>query len=478
MRGRYASGGWFDPLGQDGRDGEDTLAWVAAQGWSNGRTGMAGGSYISLAQWKTAVRNPASLKAIFLSVSGTDDYFDRFYTRGGALRLGHRLLWLAENLHAPGMTVPPLEEITRTLPLRKADLVAAGQRLWIWQQALDHPAYDKYWRDYSPREKLERVNVPVFLAAGWFDPNLDGDLEAFTKLQQLGKRVRGIVGPWTHDMRPPEGFGREAGAPMRTLQMEWFDAFLKPELKREAPQGIRLFVMGANVWREEREWPLERARMTPYYFASRKGANSSLGDGQLVTEPPAKERADVYIYDPRKPVPTVGGANCCSAKKFPWGPLDQREVERRGDVLVYSTPPLEREMEVTGAVELQLHAATSAPDTDLTCKLVDVFPDGTARLLNDGMLRLRYRESMEQPKNVTPNQMVSVRVPCGTTSNVFGAGHRVRVEVSSSNFPRFDRNPNTGRPVANEVEMKSARQRVWQGGARASHVLLPVIPAR
>ena len=230
--------------------------------------------------------------------------------------------------------------------------------------------------------------------------------------------------------------------------------------------AVRIFVMGANKWRDESEWPLARTKYTPLYLAAGK---------QLESEPQARGQ-DEYTYDPRHPVPTRGGALCCNHTVFPWGPMDQRGVEARDDVLVYSSAPLKKDTEVTGEVRAILHVSTSAPDTDFTAKLVDVYPDGKTRNLCDGILRLRYRTSLRKPELAKAEEIYTITIPTGVTSNVFKSGHRIRLEISSSNFPRFDRNPNTGRPIADETEMRVAHQVIYYGARRASHLLLPVIP--
>jgi hypothetical protein len=234
--------------------------------------------------------------------------------------------------------------------------------------------------------------------------------------------------------------------------------------------------MGINEWREEQEWPLSRARKTSWYLDSSKGANSLNGDGHLVFEIPDRDDTDSFVYDPQKPVPTMGGALCCDPKLMPWGPMDQRSVEGRDDVLVYTSAPLKRDLEVTGTIRVQLWISSSAPDTDFTAKLVDVFPNGHARNLCDGILRVRYRDGLDKVHLMKPGEIAPVTIDVGVTSNVFRAGHRVRLDISSSNFPRFDRNPNTGRPVADETELRSARQTLYHGPGYPSRIVLPVVP--
>jgi putative CocE/NonD family hydrolase len=315
--------------------------------------------------------------------------------------------------------------------------------------------------------------VPVFSVAGWYDNFAQSDLEAFAELSKRSLVHRIIVGPWPHSMSipfPGVDFGRDSTAPIRRYQLEWFTHWLKGQPAGDFPHPrVRIFVMGANRWRDESEWPLRRTRYTPLYLTT------TGGEGTLEAKVGRPNRRE-FTFDPRHPVPTRGGPVCCNPKIFPWGPMDQREVESRPDVLVYSTPPLKHDMEVTGVIRAVLHVSTSAPDTDFTAKLVDVFPDGHARNVTDGILRLRYRNSLERPELAKPGEIYRITIDAGVTSNVFRAGHRLRVEISSSNFPRFDRNPNTGRPVADERELRTARQTVYHGARHASHILLPVIP--
>jgi putative CocE/NonD family hydrolase len=260
--------------------------------------------------------------------------------------------------------------------------------------------------------------------------------------------------------------------------MQWFDRWVKGRSVPEAAHPVRIFVMGINRWRDEDEWPLARARAERFYLGGNGHANTLDGDGFLGGQPPVRAASDTFVFDPANPVPTRGGAVCCDPKIFPWGPMDQRPVEKRRDVLVYTTPELGSDVEVTGPVRVVLYATSTAPDTDFTAKLVDVYPDGEARNLTDGILRVRYRESLEAPKPAVPGETWRLTVDAGVTSNVFRAGHRIRVEISSSNFPRFDRNPNTGRAIADEKELRKATQTVFHDRDRQSYVLLPVVPAK
>ncbi len=498
VRGRYDSEGVFDSLRQEGPDGYDTLNWIAAQAWSNGKVGMIGGSYLGIAQWQVALLDNPHLKAIFPVVSGSDDYFDRYYSRGGAMRLGHRLMWLSENLNLPGTATPKFSDYIGHLPLRTSDRAAARQTLELFQTVVNHPTYDSFWKQQSVQARIEQVRVPVFTVGGWYDSFAESDLEAFSALHRAGSRSdqkhRIMIGPWAHNMSVPFAginFGDDSSAPIRAYQIEWFDRWLKgspDESTRYAPETwhqvrsevdeapVHIFVMGANRWRDEQEWPLARARNTPMYFSSRGHANSLSGDGKLEWKASKKAREDRFTYDPRNPVPTHGGAVCCDPKIFAWGPMDQRPVEKRADVLVYTSAPLKQDLEVTGPVQVELYASTSAPDTDFTAKLVDVFPNGEARNLTDGVLRIRYRRGLDKVELARAGEVYPLTIDAGVTSNVFLKGHSIRVEISSSNFPRFDRNPNTGRAVADETALVKASQTVYHGAMYASRVVLPVVP--
>jgi putative CocE/NonD family hydrolase len=272
-------------------------------------------------------------------------------------------------------------------------------------------------------------------------------------------------------------YGPEAAAPIRQMQIEWFDQWL---MGKDTPllskPPVKIFMMGSNRWRDASHWPPEGAAPKSFYLESRGRANSLSGDGALSERSPSGA-ADQFLFDPESPVPTRGGAVCCNPKIFPWGPIDQRPVEQRKDVLVYSTRPLKHDLEVAGPVQLVLYVATTARDTDFTAKLIDVFPSGEARNLTDGILRLRYRNSLEKPDLAKPGEVYRIAIDAGVTGNVFLKGHRIRVEVASSNFPRFDRNPNDGGVVANASKLRKATQTIYHDAAHPSALVLTVVPS-
>lgn len=481
VRGRYGSEGIFNPLHQESPDGDDTLNWIARQPWSDGKIGMVGGSYRGIVQWKAALTGNKHLKAIAPVVSGYDDYRDRFYSTGGAMKLGHRLQWMSDNLSAPGF-VADFQKYILHLPLRTSDAAATGRTSAMFQDVVAHPTFDSFWRAISVKENLDKIRIPVFAVGGWYDNYAQSDLEAFAALDKSTGLSRIVMGPWPHNMSTPftdVDFGSASSIALRSMLIDWFDQWL---MGKDTPlvskPPAKIFVMGDNRWRDESEWPPAGAQPRKLYLDSGGQANSLDGNGVLASKVKPRAPADSYVFDPRDPVPTRGGPVCCNPKVFPWGPMDQRPAERRSDVLVYTTKPLRQDMEVTGPVQAVLYVSTSARDTDFTAKLVDVFPDGHARNLTDGILRLRYRNSLERPELAVAGAIYRIVVDAGVTSNVFKKGHAIRLEISSSNFPRFDRNPNTGGPLADESRLLKANQTVYHDREHPSHLAFMEMPAR
>jgi hypothetical protein len=328
------------------------------------------------------------------------------------------------------------------------------------------------------------VTVPVLNIGGWYDIFSKATLELVTQVRatSLDRKVRrnqfAIMGPWSHHVGPSKvgelDFGSDAALKVAERQFQWFEYWLKGrETGVQDWPAYYLFIMGENRWRGESEWPLKRTRFTSYFIHSAGHAASLKGDGAMNTTQPGEEAPDQFTYDGNNPVPSVGGNNLFGATA---GPHDQTRVEEREDVLVYTTPALAEDLEVTGPVKLILWAASSARDTDFTGKLVDVHPDGKAYNLCDGIVRAQHRNGAEKPALLEPRQATQFEIDLWVTSNVFRRGHRVRLEVSSSNFPRFDRNPNSGKPFGTDIELLSARQTVFHDRERPSHLLLPVVP--
>jgi uncharacterized protein len=479
VRGRFASQGTFGSIEQEGPDASDTINWIAAQPWSDGRVAMAGSSYLGIVQWWAAIQGNPHLVAIAPMNAGDDEYLDRFYSTGGALKLGHRLLWVAQNFHRPSQIPPPFLSYIFDLPIRTADVPATGRPVPTWRDALLHPTYDSYWDGLSIRENLKRVTIPVLNMGGWFDNYGESELDAFSRLARQGTPVETWIGPWAHDPGwrfPTRDFGPEAIPRARETVANWLEHLMTAGHEPAPAPRLHLFVMGPNIWREEHEWPIARTNFTPLYLDSSGHANSGAGDGVLHWQLSQHSHPDTFTYDPKSPVPTAGGPICCDPRILPPGPLDQSVVEQRSDVLVYSSPVLNDDLEVTGPVRAKLFIATSVNDTDFTAKLVDVQPGGRPLSITDGILRLRYRLSLDKPVFVKRNARYQIMVDVGVTSYVFGPGHRIRLEISSSNFPRFDRNLNTTHAIADETKLTKARQTIYHEEGFRSVLILPIIP--
>lgn len=514
-RGRFTSDGEWSPFRAEAQDGYDTVEWAAKLPYSDGNVGMYGGSYFGFTQWSAATQQPPSLKAMIPNITWNDP-LNGVVARGGALELGASANWQLmmgmDELIRRYRDDPDPRNFGRAFYALVQDMDAMGtQGYWslplqefgplkrnavgnAFFEVFEH-AMDREHTDYlTILGKHEQVQVPTFNIGGWYDIFLKDTIENFNIMRQQGatpeaRQSKLLIGPWTHGGTfNPIGelnFGMGATAALidlqidfMSLQVRWFDQFLKGQqtgILQEAP--IKLFVMGANVWRDEQEWPLARAVETRYYLHSNGHANTLNGDGVLSTSIPESESADRYDYDPAHPVMTHGGALLLPAE-FPGGPRDQRAIEERADVLVYSTPPLEQDTEVTGPIMLHLWATSSAPDTDFVARLVDVHPDGYAQNLTDGIIRARYRNFAhgEPASLIEPGKAYEYEIDLWATSNLFKKGHRIRLDVTSSNFPRWDRNPNTGHALGADAELAVAHQTILHDAAHPSYVVLPLVP--
>lgn len=487
-RGRWDSDGEYYPF-REGEDGYDTQEWIGQQGWSNGKIGMAGGSYVGAVQWQSAPHRSQYLTCMAPRVICCD-YFTGLVYPGGAFQLNVLMTW---GMRTNGRTGQSIEfhnwtEAFRNLPVGQLD-ESAGRNLPFWKDWVEHAAYDDYWDAINDEKRWHEIAVPALNMGGWYDLYAQHTFINFNGLRQHGRTPQArqsklIVGPWPHALStsPRTGdidFGAHSMVDLELLEQRWFDYWLKGienGIAEEPP--LRLFIMGINQWRDENEWPLARTEWQKWYLRSRGSANTLRGDGGLSTASPDGEATDHFVYDPHHPVQTVGGNNCCSPHIVPWGPYDQRDVEMRGDVLCYTSDPLAADLEVTGPITVILYAATDGPDTDWTAKLVDVAPSGYAKNLCDGIIRARYRESLSHPSLLDSGKVYKYEIDVGVTGNVFRQGHRIRVEISSSNFPRFDRNPNTGHDFGVDAALRVAQQTVYHNRDHPSHILLPVIPGQ
>ena len=497
VRGRHESEGVWVPFVNDEKDAYDTIEWAAKQPWSDGKVAMQGGSYLGQNQWRAAQAKPASLVTIFPMVASTSIYHD-WITLNGGWRLSFNFGWgpvrqESRIMQNPGPhTIDGLraihyDQVQRHLPLNTMQQLV-GRHARFYDDWLANPDYNAYWKPFNVEEQFDKIAVPVHTFGGWFDIFSQGTLRGYVGMSQKAATDRArrgsnlVIGPWGHGPTQKFGaidFGPTANVDALTLQLRWYDHWLKGMdngLASEAP--VKLFVMGRNAWVYEREYPLARTDYRPLYFSSGGNANTAGGDGRLTwTKPAGASPQDRFRYDPNDPVPSVGGNNCCGTPTAA-GPQDQRSIEGRRDVLVYTTDVLQEELEATGPVKVVLYAASDAVDTDFVAKLIDVHPDGSSYNMAEGILRARYRESLTQPTLLKPGQVYRLEIDLVGTSIAFLKGHRIRVHVTSSHFPQFDRNPNTGATFATTAAVKVAEQTVYHDTERASHILLPVIPRR
>ena len=497
VRGRHESEGVWIPFVNDEKDAYDTVEWAAKQPWSDGKVAMQGGSYLGQNQWRAAQAAPSSLVTIFPMVASTSIYHD-WITLNGGWRLSFNFGWGPVRQESRIMQNPGphtidgaraihYDQVQRHLPLNTMQQLV-GRNARFYDEWLANPDYSSYWRPFNVEEMFDKIAVPVHTFGGWFDIFSQGTLRGYVGVSHKGATERArrmshlVIGPWGHGPSQKFGaldFGPTANVDALTLQLRWYDYWLKGVdngLASEAP--VKLFVMGRNEWVYEREYPLARTDYRPLYFSSNGNANAAGGDGRLTwTKPAGASPMDRFRYNPDDPVPSVGGNNCCGTPTAA-GPQDQRPIEGRRDVLIYTSDVLQEELEATGPVKVVLYAASDAVDTDFVAKLVDVYPDGSSYNMAEGILRARYRESLTKPSPMQPGQVYRLEIDLVGTSIAFLKGHRIRVHVTSSHFPQFDRNPNTGATFATTAAVKVAEQTVYHDGERASHILLPVIPRR
>ena len=493
VRGRWASDGDWYPLVHEANDGYDCIEWAAALPYSNGKVGMWGGSYVGATQMLAAMASPPHLAGIVPFVTASNSH-EQWVYQGGAFSQLLNQAWstaLAINTleRRAGKDAQPSHWDMKRPPAEYPMLEpgpAAGLADYYYDW-LAHPGYDDYWKKLSIEEHFGQIKVPALHIGAWYDIFQDGSVRNYLGIKsqggneaaRKGQRLVMIVGG--HAGAGPKigdvDFGKDAVFDTWALGFRWYDYLLKGiDNGMAGEKPVRVFVMGKNIWREEDDWPLSRASDTRYFLHSEGKANSLAGDGTLSTTFPATETADTYLYDPADPVPTLGGP-AFGDSHFTPGAFDQRVVESRGDVLVYSTPAFRRDLEVTGPVTLELYASSSGVDTDFTGKLVDVSPDGYARNLTEGILRARYRNSVEKGTLMNPGEVYKLTIRLWSTSNVFLAGHRLRLEVSSSNFPRFDRNLNTGAEEGSTSRREiRATNVVYHDRDHASALIVPVVP--
>jgi len=523
VRGRFQSEGVWYPFAKEAPDGYDSLEWVAAQPWCDGHVGTMGGSYCGSDQSALATMNPPHLKAMVVSV-GTSNYHKSSMRQNGALELRFMIYAFRmattsrEALADDTLKAALLEEfgrirewLTRT-PYKKGSSALRflpSYEQWVLD-ILGEGDYNDYWkqRGYAIEQYYEEhADVPTIYVGGWYDSYARGTTDNYAALSKMKTSPQHLLmGPWTHggwgvSYAGDVDFGPDAPLDdYNGYRLRWFDRWLKGidnGVDREKP--VRIFVMGGGegrkdrsgrlshmgVWRDAPDWPLPGTRYTSYHLHA---------DGTLGTSPPDASEPTRYMFDPRDPVPTIGGGISAAEGVMSPGAYDQRGGKRfygctdtlplatRSDVLVFQTPGLTEDVEVTGPLTVKLWASSSARDTDFTVKLIDVhppnpdYPNGFAQNISDSIVRARYRTSREHPELLEPGKVYAFEIVMYPTSNVFRRGHRIRLDISSSNFPRFDINPNTGGPLGRDRRIMVAENVVYHDPDRPSHIVLPIVP--
>lgn len=500
-RGTGGSEGELWAFENEASDGLDTIAWLREQEWCNGQVCMFGASYLGMAQLAVSGRRPEGLAAI-VPIVATNSYRDGLVFRQGALQLGQGLGWhtlktaqtlserasRGEDISAAMGSLAAMsrdmDRTYRTLPL--TDIPAITDVLPSWRRWLQNENDAGYWNRIGYTAERERTDVPALHIGGWFDLFLGGTLDNYAAISQRAaseparQNQHLIIGPWTHaDQTGAAGelfFG--AGA-AQAIQLETQQLRFLCESVEGRPTSIppvQIFVMGANCWRAENEWPLARTDWQKWYLQP---------DGTLGPEIQVDAAAFEFTHDPHDPVPTVGGATLINGGTdggtgYMPGARDQRVLDSRTDILRFTSPPLEDDVEVTGPLAVTLYAATSAADADFTAKLINVWPDGRAMGVADGIVRARYRNGMDEPENVEPGEVCEYRIDLVATSQVFRKGHRIRVDIAGSNFPCYDRNSGSGKPagLVTDDDLRTAAQRIHCGAGYPSHIELPVIPSK
>jgi putative CocE/NonD family hydrolase len=505
VRARWASeGGVFFMYRNEFDDGADTVRWATTQTWCNGEIGAYGLSYMGAMTWLMAAGAPDNIRAI-APTTAPFDFWDNHLWRGGALNLGLLLSWTLATIgpSARARNTAPVE-----IPAALSALMDAIDRFDAWSkhapmntlppalpgdssfvpfffEILKQNTPNTFTRSLLMNDRHGAVRAPALITAGWHDVLLDGDLAHFAAMKKRGattearEKTRLIIGPWAHGMFQhvvgDVDFGFRANGmfldmreDLTALHLRWFDRWLAgKENGVDQEARVKIFVQGANRWRDESDWPLARAADTPFFLAS---------DGELGGAPPAQAAARSYRYDPSDPCPTAGGP-ILMPLTYPRGPVDQRTWLQRSDVLAFTSEPIEADMEVTGHVRAILFAATTGKDTDWIVKLCDVHPSGATISVCDGVLRARFRNGFDRAALVEPGAVNEYEIALSATSMVFKRGHRLRVLVTSSDFPRYDRNPNTGEWPSEAVRFEPAQQQIFCGGDRCSRIILPIVKA-
>jgi uncharacterized protein len=503
VRGRYTSEGEWYPFKHEQADGYDSVEWAAGLPYSDGKVGMIGASYVGATQMLAAIAQPPHLAAIAPNMTASnyhdgwtyqsgafEQWFDENWTSQLAQNTLTRLIDGNTNALVGAPTLPLVDYPVFNFGQLPADAKLTQKLAPYFLDWLTHPDYDDYWKQWSIEEHFSKISVPMLQVGGWYDIFNAGTLRNYLGAKKYGATEAARTKQHLLiEIGGHAGFGRRIGDvefgphavenEYTNVILDWYDFLLKGinnEFATDKP--VKLFVMGANEYRQEDDWPPPEAHFTKYFLHSNGKANSLRGDGALSTSAPKAESPDSYVYNPANPAPTMGGPLCCDAEHMEPGPRDQRAVENRDDVLIYSIGPVAHDLEITGPVTADLFVKSSAVDTDFTGKLVDVAPDGFAQDLTEGILRMRYRASPEHAELMNPGQVYEITLDLWATSDLVLRGHSLRLEISSSNFPRFDRNLNTGEEMRFGRNFVSATNTVLHDAQHPSALVLPVIPQK
>jgi putative CocE/NonD family hydrolase len=481
VRGRGDSDGIFVPYRNEGADGFDSIEWCAKQPWSSGKIGTIGSSYLGYDQWLAALQQAPHLTTMIVLVTPPDPFVESptglqspSYLSWYHLLLGHTLHnaaavdWNALYLHLPLFTMDE----------------AGGFHAPYWQDILNHPGINSWWEPLIYQNKFDRVKLPILHVSGWYDDEQAGAVMNYVGMTQKGataearKSQKLLMGPWPHAVNSTRklgavDFGSTALIDLDGYELRWFDHWLKAAengIMAEAP--VRIFVMGRNEWQDQADWPIRGTQFVKYYLSSNGRANSLFGDGKLSAQAAASVAPDRFTYNPIDPVPFIMESTYAQLG----GPDDYRPVERRDDVLVYTSESLDVARVICGPVRAHLSASSSAVDTDFMVKLIDVWPSEFAQRLTDGMVRARYRDGGDKSSLIEPGKIYGFDVDAWNTCQEFGKGHKIRVEVASSAFPKYDRNQNTGEALGKTVNTKVAEQTIYHDAQHPSYVILPLLP--
>jgi uncharacterized protein len=483
-RGRFRSEGDFDPFVNEAKDGYDAVEWAAHLPGADGRVAMYGFSYPGATQLLAATERPPSLVAICPAMTASQ-YWEGWTYQGGALQLAFAANWAAGLAAYTALRAGDASTLTRLeglagsadwfshLPLLEPQGLSRGEAPYYFDW-IEHAAYDAYWRATAIDEDYSRIEVPGFHVGGWYDIFLSGTVANF---RGIGGRQKLLLGPWQHGPWIPllEGGGDAAAGAINDWQLRFLDEVVRGRSSNVFGAPATIYVMG-DGWRDADGWPPSTSTPTDWYLRSDGRANSKHGDGRLSAETPDAEPPDVFVYDPLAPVVSAGGHSCCDDAVTPMGPRSQHGAERWGDTLVYTSLPLERDLDLVGDVAVTLYAASTAVDTDFTAKLCRVDPDGESLNLKQGIVRARFRDSRSVPTPIEPGRVYEYRIDLGPLGVRIPAGHRLRLDVASSDFPHWDRNLNTGGPLGREGPEKAivATQTVLHDRLRPSRVTLPI----